>query len=219
MDARTQALWKKHAATLPPLEAYPMQAVRFAAGDTLAEPGEPVTRLGFVVEGLATVKKTMENGRAVLLCEYSGQHTVGELELLMDYPVYASQVQTLTRGAMLVLPLTETVKAQIYADATLLRYLAQIVARKLERSNRIAAQDRSYPVAERLAAYLLYAHRCRQRAMPLTRLSELMGASYRHLLRSLKALCDANIITHDGEGYRVLDSAALARLAGEIRYD
>ena len=41
--------------------------------------------------------------------------------------------------------------------------------------------------------------------MPLTRLSELMGASYRHLLRSLKALCDANIITHDGEGYRVLE--------------
>jgi CRP-like cAMP-binding protein len=219
MDARTQALWKKHAAALPPLAAYPLEAVRFAAGDTLACAGEPVTRLCFVVEGYATVKNTLENGRAALLCEYSGQHTVGELELLMDYPLYASHVQATTRGAMLCLPLTPATRAQVYADAALLRFLGQIVAQKLERISRLASQDRSYPVAQRLAAYLLYAHRSRLRPMPLTRLSELVGASYRHLLRSLRALCDAGIVASGEEGYRVLDTAALAQLAGEIRYD
>ena len=159
MDARTLALFERHAASLPPLAAYPLESVRFQAGEALAEAGEPVTRLGFVTEGLATVKNALENGREALLCEYSGQHTVGELEVLMDYPVYASQVQAITRGVMLLIPLTEETRAQIAADAALLRYLGQIVASKLERMSRIAAQDRSYPLAERLAAYLLYADR------------------------------------------------------------
>ena len=219
MDARTLALWQKYAASLPPLAAYPLESVRFQAGQMLADAGEPVTRLGFVTEGLATVKNTLENGRAALLCEYGGQHTVGELEVLMDYPVYASHVQAITRGAMLFIPLTEETRARIAADAPLLRYLGQIVACKLERMSRIAAQDRSYPVAERLAAYLLYADRCHRRPMPLTRVSELMGTSYRHLMRSLKALCDAGMIAREGAGCRVLDPAALARLAGDIRYD
>ena len=219
MDARTLALWKKHAVQLPQLAPYPVQAMRFAAGDTLAVAGEPVTRLGFVVEGLATVKNPMENGSAVLLCEYSGLHTVGELELLMDYPVYASQVQATTRGTMLYIPLDEATKTQLYADAPLLRYLGQIVARKLARISRIASQDRSYPVAQRMAAYLLFAHKSHQRQMPLTRLSELLGASYRHVLRSMQALCQAGLVAHDGQSYRVLDPVGLARLAGEIRYD
>ena len=219
MDARTLALYHKHAATLPRLTDYPLETVRFKPGDTVAQAGEPVTRLGFVAEGLATVKHALENGRAALLCEYSGQHTVGELEVLMDYPVYASQVQAITRGAMLMIPLTEETRAQIAADAALLRYLGQIVACKLERMSRIAAQDRSYPLAERLAAYLLYADRCHRRPMPLTRVSELMGVSYRHLMRSLKALCEAGVITREGASCRVLDPEALARLAGDIRYD
>ncbi|MEA4997857.1 MAG: cyclic nucleotide-binding domain-containing protein [Candidatus Limiplasma sp.] len=219
MDARTAALWRRYAAILPPLDTYPLQSSRFRAGETLAGAGEPITRLCFVVEGLATVHNVMENGRAVLLREYSGVQTVGELELLMDYPVHASAVKATTAGAMLLIPLTPAVRAQVYADAVLLRHLGQIVARKLERSNRIASQDRLYPVAARLAAFLLYAQRNRQADLHLTRLSELLGTSYRHVLRTVRAFVDKGWLAHNAQGYQVLDAAALMRLAGEIRYD
>ena len=219
MDAAAFALWKKHAHALPPLAAYPLEAVRFASGDTLAGAGESARRLCFVVQGLATVHNRMENGGAVLLREYSGVQTVGELELLMEYPVHTSEVRATTAGAMLVVPLTDDVRNRIAQDAPLLRYLGQIVARKLERSNRIASQDRLYPVAERLAAYLLYAQRIRQTEINLTRLSELLGASYRHVLRTLRAFTDEGWVAHESHGYRVLNASALGRLAGEIRYD
>ena len=219
MDARTAALWRRFAAVLPPLAEYPLHAERFRPGDVLAGAGEPLTRLCFVVEGLATVHNVMENGRALLLREYSGVQTVGELELLMDYPVHASAVKATTAGAMLVIPLTPAVRAQVCADAALLRHLGQIVARKLERSNRIASQDRLYPVAARLAAFLLYAQRNRQADVHLTRLSELLGTSYRHVLRTVRAFADKGWVSHTDHGYQVVDAAALHRLAGEIRYD
>ena len=219
MDARTLALWKKYAAALPPLADYPLFSAQFAPGETLAGTGEPLVRLCFVVEGLANVHNVMENGRAVLLREYIGVQTIGELELLMDYPVHTSDVQATTRGAMLYIPLDADVRARMYADAVLLRKLGQIVASKLERSNRIASQDRLYPAAARLAAYLLYAQRNRQADIHLTRLSEMLGVSYRHLLRTLRDFCDAGWLAHEPQGYRVLDAAALARLAGQIRYD
>ena len=111
MDARTAALWRRYAAILPPLDTYPLQSSRFRAGETLAGAGEPITRLCFVVEGLATVHNVMENGRAVLLREYSGVQTVGELELLMDYPVHASAVKATTAGAMLLIPFQTAILA------------------------------------------------------------------------------------------------------------
>jgi len=219
LDANTALLWRRYAANLPPLEDYPLQAVRFHAGEVLAGVGEPLTRLCFMVEGLATVHNVMENGRALLLREFSGVQTIGELELLMAYPVHASAVKAITAGVLLAIPLTPTVRQKAFSDAALLRYLGQVVANKLERSNRIAAQDRLYPVAARLAAFMLYLHHNRQEAINLTRLSELLGTSYRHVLRILRSFVDAGWLGHSGKGYRVLDTAALTRLAGEIRYD
>lgn len=219
MEACAEILWKRHADSLPPLDGYPLTAERFAPGDTLAGAGEPLTRLCFVVEGLATVHNAMENGRAVLLREYRGVQTVGELELLMDYPVHTSHVRATTDGAMLCIALEASVRARMLADAPLLRHLGQIVARKLERSNRIASQDRLYPLAARLAAFLLYTEQNRQQGIHLTRISELMGVSYRHILRTLHNFSVAGWVLRTPRGYHVQDAAALARMAGEIRYD
>lgn len=218
MDARTYALWRKHADKLPPLEGYPVSFRRFTAGELLATAGEPLTYLCFVVEGCAAVHSLMENGRIALLTEYRGIQSIGELEFLMQYPTLTSDIRAITKGAMLRIPLDEALE-QLYADAAILRYLGREVARKLERTSRLATQDRLYPVSARLAAYLLYAQRNRQQNVHLTRLSELMGTSYRHLLRTLREFCDAGWLTHETGQYRVLDAEALARLAGQIRYD
>ena len=222
MDAYTQALLKKHGASLPPLAGYAVTARRFTAGETLAETGEPLTCLCFMVEGLATVYSVMDNGRDALLTEYRGVQTVGEVELLMEYPVFTGSVRAMTAGAMLCVAL-ETEREKLLADAAMLRFLGREVARKLEHTSRITAQDRQYPLAARLAAYLLYAQAYAQSGAytPLspTRLSELTGASYRHVLRTLRGFCDQGLIHRQNGGYRVCNQVALKRLAGALRYD
>ena len=218
MDVRARALWKAHERDLPPLSAYPLTERRFSAGEMLAVAGEPLTQLAFLVEGFATVYSLMENGRVAVLTEYRGVQTIGEVELLMGHPTLTGCVQASTPGIMLCLPLTGW-ETRIFNDAPLLRFLGREVARKLERSSRLTAQDRLYPLASRLAAYLLYKGESVHEVINLTRLSEMAGVSYRHLLRTLRAFTDKGWITREGEGYRILQPEALARLAGEIRYD
>ena len=222
MDALVKALLKKFADRLPPLGAYPVAAERFAPGQMLAAAGEPFTRLCFVVEGFATVYNVMDNGRTALLTEYRGVQTIGEVELLMGEPVFSGSVRASTAGAMLTVPLAQA-REQLLSDADMLRFLGREVARKLERSSRLNAQDRLYSLSARLAAYLLYAlppaGESGGRALHLTRVSELMWASYRHLLRTLSDFIRQGYILREGGGYRVENREALARLAGALRYD
>lgn len=218
MEPRALALWQKHVDRLPPLADYPITVRRFVAGEALATAGEPLTRLCFVVEGCATVHSMMENGRAVLLMEYRGVQCIGELELLTDTPTLTSDIRSITRGAMLCIPLENT-REQILCDPAMLLHLAREVAKKLARTSRLASQDRLYPLAARLAAYLLYAQQGNRVTLHLTRLAEQMGTSYRHLLRTLREFADQQWLVREGSGYRVLDPQALAQLGKGIHYN
>jgi CRP/FNR family putative post-exponential-phase nitrogen-starvation transcriptional regulator len=214
------ALLSKYAPALPPLDGYAITARRFAAGEMLADAGEPMTCLCFLVEGYATVYNAMENGRAALLTEYRGVQTIGEVELLSGRPALTDSVRASTRGAMLCLPI-EGQREKLLSDAAMLMYLGREVALKLERSSRLNAQDRLYPLSARLAAYLLYAQAKADAYTPLspTRVSEMSGASYRHVLRTLRSFCDRGYICRQNGGYRITDRQALVRLAGALRYD
>lgn len=217
MDALTRTLLKKYAAELPPIEGYTVKARRFTAGEMLASTGDPLTHLSFLVEGCATVYNAMDNGRTALLTEYRGVQIIGEVELLMAYPVFTGSVRASTKGTMLQIPL-ETEREKLLGDAVMLRFLSCVVARKLERSSRLASQDRLYPLAARLAAYLLYVQYDDMR-LHVTRISELMGASYRHVLRTLRSFEDKRYISRSGGVCRVLNRDALVELAGTLRYD
>ena len=218
LDAFTERTLLRCAQSLPPLWAYPVTARRFAQGERLASAGEPLTQLSFVVEGCATVHTVMENGCAALQTEYRGVRSIGELELLMAYPTLTCDVRALTDGVLVCIPLPEATP-RLLEDAAMLRFLGREVAHKLAQASRLAAQDRVYPLPARLAAYLLHAAQSGQTTLHLTRLNELLGGSYRHLLRTLRAFTDAGWVAREGGCLRVLDAQALARLAGEIRYD
>ncbi|MEG2718091.1 MAG: helix-turn-helix domain-containing protein, partial [Clostridia bacterium] len=49
----------------------------------------------------------------------------------------------------------------------------------------------------------------------LTELAELLGTSYRHLLRTLDALCAQGVLSREENGFRVMDEEALQRLGGD----
>ena len=218
MENLVRILLQRHADALPPLDGYPLTARRFAAGELLSSAGDPLTRLCFITEGAAAVYRPLENGRVALLREYGGANTVGELELLMGYPTLTSDVRTLTHGSMLVIPLDEA-RGRIFDDPAMLRYLGREVAKKLEHTSRLAAQDHSYPLANRLAAFLLHARQGNRLTLRWSQVCDLMGVSYRHLLRTLSDFCDAGWLARDPDGYRILDVRALQALGGSIRYD
>jgi hypothetical protein len=50
-----------------------------------------------------------------------------------------------------------------------------------------------------------------------TVLSEILGTSYRHLLRTLDSLCAKGVLGKEGKGYSILDEDALTSI-GEDYY-
>lgn len=202
----------------PTLLEYPVVISRFARGQTLLRYGQRMAQLSFLLEGRAKVFRVMENGRSVLHALFEGQaaqnpaamEVLGDLELLMGYHKATTDVVAITEGIMLNIPL-EPCREKLLSDAKMLRFLGGELARKLERSSRVGAQNLLYPLPVRLAAYMLFSAQNGLFHENLGQVSELLATSYRHLLRTMKGFCESGAVARCPEGYRIVDRAALLR--------
>ncbi len=77
------------------------------------------------------------------------------------------------------------------------------LAAKLEQASASAAQNLLYPLSERLIDYMLKAQPGGVFSESLTATSELLGVSYRHLLRTLKRLEERGLVQRVSGGYRL----------------
>ena len=198
---------------VPTLAQYPLRAARFQRGEQLIRYQERLTRLSFLVEGRVKVFRVMENGRSVLHAIFEGIQVMGDLELMLGCDRATTDVVAITDGMWIGLPLAQC-RDQIVADVEMLRFLGGELARKLDHSSRQWAQNLLFPLPARLAVYMLFSAQDGLFSDNLTRASELLATSYRHLLRTLKGFCESGMIRRCASGYRILDPEALRR-AGE----
>ena len=77
-----------------------------------------------------------------------------------------------------------------------------------------------YPLENRLVRYILEAYSTNysqdENSESLTHISELLGTSYRHLLRVLDKFCSENIIKKSNKTIVILDTQKLENLAGDL---
>ena len=66
-----------------------------------------------------------------------------------------------------------------------------------------------YPFESRLCAYISMTSQDGTFCEKLTELSEYLGTSYRHLLRTLENLCTKGILEKASDGYRIKDDLEL----------
>jgi len=81
-----------------------------------------------------------------------------------------------------------------------------------------------YPLENRLASYInesliygddLYIDFDEN----LNNIAELLGSSYRHLLRTFNTLCKKGVLTKDDGKYKIINKALLKDLAGDLYQD
>ncbi|MDD3410996.1 MAG: cyclic nucleotide-binding domain-containing protein [Eubacteriales bacterium] len=200
---------------LPPLAAYPAELRRFSPGEALVRQGEPLTHLCLLLQGRARVYTLLPNGRTLLHALSREAGAIGDLELLQGRGTIMNNVQALSAGAMACIPL-ETCQSALMADPVMLRYLGGELAAKLCQSTRYAAQNMLYPLSARLAAYLGQTEPDGVFDESLIRVSEQLGVSYRHLLRTLHDFCARGLLERCPGGYRVLNAEALRREGAQI---
>ncbi len=197
-------------------QALGARVFEYEPGEAICQQGQPLTHLLLVMEGRAKVCLFTENGRSLLLSFYDAGGMIGDMELMMGEESAHTSVEAVSAFRCVAVPLGEN-RAALMGDAGVLRTIGAALARKLDRSSKNGAFNILYPLESRLCSYIDSVSHEGFFDEKLTEVAELLGASYRHLLRALKGLCAVGVLCKDGRGYRIGDQAGL-KLRGQGFY-
>lgn len=188
--------------------------LHFARGEYLYQINTKPEYLMIVVKGRAKVCRASENGKNLMLAFYSGTGLMGDIELLLGLQTSASDAQAISPFTAIGIPLTY--KDELLSSLAFINKLAHGLARNVEQNSQNMVATILNPLEARLCSYISIMQVDGWFCEKLIELAELMGTSYRHLLRTLTALCDQSILQKQGKRYLILDNAALKHLGGDM---
>ncbi len=196
-----------------------MELLAFEENDYICKAGEQLDTFFFFVEGKAKVYATQSNGKSLLLCFYYPFKVLGDLEFQRQN--YADCSVQVVEAAYCIGISMENIRKQLGEDIKFLRYVCSSLAEKLLRLSNYSSINLLYPLENRLSSYILGCRRSDEQNHivfegNLSEVAELLGTSYRHLLRTLNLLCDQKAIKKNIHNYEVLDIEKLESLAGDL---
>lgn len=186
----------------------------FDGDDYITKEGDDPEYLYYLVSGKAKLFITSPNGKNTLIDFFDSPCFIGEMELLGVYHQLRS-VQALTPCYCLALPL-EQCKTLLLDDVHFLRKLCTYLGTKNMRNVSSLAENKSYPLANRLAAFILIASINGYYKEMHTNASDYLGVSYRHLLYVLAEFVEKKYLSKSINGYQIVNKDALIQLAGEM---
>lgn len=193
----------------------------FKKGEHLCEERKIPDHLYFILEGKVKLSLIHQDGNVTLVQYYEPGDILGELELL-GMRQQSQTIEAVSEVTCLAVPF-EGCKDIMLEDVKFLQNLCRLVAGKMQRSVNKLVGIQTYPLENRLAAYLLQKERevgCDQwMYVKLTDLAQYLGASYRHLSRTIKAFDEAGWIEKERTQMRVRERDALYALAQNMEIE
>lgn len=194
-----------------------MELFNFKRGQCICKEDEDIDYLFFFVEGKAKVYINLKNGRSLLLCFYYPFMVLGDLELINQTKA-STTMEVIEDTYCIGLPFNK-VREELLNDAKFLRFICSSLGNKMDSSSRNGSINLLYPLENRLASYIMATMGDENRIEfdeTLTEIAELLGTSYRHLLRTINNLVSKGILRKDKEGYEVIDEEMLSSLAIDL---
>ena len=180
----------------------------FRKNEYLCRQGDACNHVFLVLEGRMKVFIGSTNGKTLLFCFYTKTGIVGEAEFAADKDVAGTSVQAITDVYCIAIPRSRYQK-YLKNNATFMNRVSAALAGKLFRCTRNSAVTILYSLEARLCAYIAVTNDGGRFNEKMTEVSDMLGTSYRHLLRTLDNLCRQGILQKAERGYIVLDKAAL----------
>ena len=153
-----------------------------------------------------------QDGNVSLAQYYEAGDILGELEFL-GIRTQSQSIQAVEPSVCLALSFQEH-GSLILSDAVFLRNLSKLIAEKMLRSVSKLVATQTYPLENRMAAYLLEKEgevgRGNWVRVSLTDLAQYLGTSYRHLSRVIKHFDEAGWIDRERGRMRISNYKALA---------
>lgn len=194
---------------IPQDELSGIKILEYKKAEFICIEGRPIYHLLLFLEGKAKVCFQAENGKSLLLCFYHAGGMIGELELIMNNNRAQTTVQAISAVKCIGIPFSH--RRTLLTNIAFLNRIGAIIAHKLDRCTRNSAFIILYSLEARLCSYIEITNKDGFFQDKLTDIAELLGTSYRHLLRSLEKLCIRGILEKRDRGYFIVDYEALKR--------
>jgi len=199
-----------------------MELLLFKKNEHICREGEHMNYLFFFVEGKAKIYITLSNGKSLLLCFNEGFKVLGDMEIISLKPA-ATNVQVIKDTYCIGISF-ESAREHLLNDAKFLRFICDLLGGKLSRCSTNSSINLLYPLENRLASYILATseksdsiyERTIKFNENLTEISELLGTSYRHLLRTLNTLCLKGVIKKKDNYFEIIDENTLRKLSADL---
>lgn len=200
-----------------------MKVFKFERNEYLCTEDEDISYFAVLITGKAKVFKTLPNGRSLLLSFYKPPQLIGDLELVKNQ-VTTGTIQALSDCYCLAIPMNKA-RNELTKDMKFLKFISESLAEKLSVITMNSSVNLLYPLENRLASYINETSSAFNKKSSkyyidfgdnLVNLAELLGSSYRHLLRTFNGLCKKGVLEKDKYGYSIIDKELLKELAGDL---
>lgn len=194
----------------------------FKKGDYICKEGENLDYLFFFVQGKAKVFSTLKNGKNILSCFYSPFKVIGELEILNNETAISNIC--VIEDSYCIGVSSQIIKDCFMKNSVFMQFIWQALSEKLKKSAKNNTISLGYPLENKLASYIIAS--CSKKTIDnesfyifqenLTEVSELLGASYRHLLRCLKKFVEDEYLEKDKDYYKIISHEKLSTLSQDL---
>ena len=193
---------------LSELSTNSVSVFHFKRNEYLFRQGDVCDHVFLVLEGRMKVFIGSPNGKTLLFCFYTKNGILGEAEFAADEDITTTSVQAITDVFCIGIPRSRYQK-YLKGNTVFMDRVSAALAGKLFRCTRNSAVTILYSLEARLCAYISMTNEDGCFKEKMTEVAEMLGTSYRHLLRTLDKLCGQGILQKVQRGYIVLDKAAL----------
>ena len=201
-----------------------MKLLKFDKYEYLSREEEDLEYLLFFVQGKAKVFKTLPNGRNLLLAFYNPIRVIGDIEIVKNQSATGT-IQALSTCYCLAIPMKKA-RLELTNDRKFLKFTCESLAEKLAAVSMNSSINLLYPLENRLSSYInefltndensnIYIDFDEN----LVNIAELLGSSYRHLLRTLNTLSKKGVLEKEDGRYKVINKILLKELAGDLYQD
>lgn len=196
-----------------------LQLFHFKRNDYITKETNPLHYLFLFVEGKAKVCTSLSNGKSSLLSFYLPLKVIGDVEFINDVNASAT-IECIEDSYCIGISLIHA-RQFLSTDPKFLTFIAKSLSHKLISLSNNSSINQLYPLETRLASYILattLTHDSTDFVFKdnLMQVSELLGTSYRHLLRTLNSLCEKGVICKTDKNYAILDRLKLKELSADL---
>lgn len=190
---------------------------KFVRGEYIYHQGYTIHNLSIFFSGKLKVFYTSKEGKTMLLGFYDKTGIIGEVELMANQSEATLSVQAITDTICLSIPI-KNFGSRLKSNNEFINMVGSSLAGKLQQNTANTTFNILNTLEKRLCAYIEMTNSNGYFSEKLTDVSDILGTSYRHLLRTLEKLCSEGLLQKVAGGYMIRDINALIEKHGVTRY-